>query len=563
MMLLDTRHIDTSRAKLRLPAMNSLSLLGLLVVIIIILLPGYTAWANEFVVDQKHPSASDTNDGSQKRPWKTISHAAKVAVAGDSVSVRDGIYRESIEVANSGVAKRMIVFKSAGKNVVIKGSDVVTDWKLWKGRIWKKENWSVNSQQVFVDNKILDQVGGNPFYSPDRLPAVGNGPGNLTPGAFYYDSKGKILYIWLKDGDNPNRHQVESSVRPWLFLVRGKNYIKLSGFIFQHSNTTAVIKTGWPAVNISGDNCTAENNNISWCDFAGMGGTGNNLVIRNNSSNYNGNSGMGFSGKNNLLEGNTTNYNNYRSFDVAWHAGGIKNTQLKNSIITRHTAIGNKGQGIWCDIDCDDIEITASLVSGNSETGIFYEISKRSLIRNNIVYGNGSAGIYISASSGCNILNNLTYANSRGLVMHGVPRTYSGVTYELRDNRVQNNIIISNTDADLVVAPDAQNAGNNKADYNLFHNKNGKSIFKLGYGRTLQGITAWQVATGNDVHSNEASPKFIDIAKHNFRSSTGSPAIGRGLPNRLVGIDFDGNLRDKKTNDIGPFRFNNPSQKTR
>jgi len=546
--------IDTSMSKLRLRNMNSLRSL-VLVVLVIVLMSGYTARANDFVVDQKHPFASDANDGSQKRPWKTIAHAAKIAIAGDSVSVKNGIYRESIVVANSGAVNQLITFKAAEKNVVIKGSDVVTDWKLWRGRIWKKENWSVNSQQVFVDNKILDQIGGNPFYSPDRLPATGSGLDDLRPGTFYYDIKGKTLYIWLKDGDNPNLHRIEASVRPWLFLIQGKNYIKLTGFTFQHSNTTAVIKTGWPAVAVSGDNCIAEKNQVSWCDFTGLGGTGNNLVIRNNTANYNGNSGMGFSGKNNLLEGNVTNYNNYRSFNVAWHAGGIKNTQLKNSIITRHTAVGNKGQGIWCDIDCDNNEISSSLVSGNSETGIFYEISNYCIIKNNVIFDNGSAGIYISASSGCNILNNLTYSNSRGIVLHGVPREYSGVTYELRDNNVQNNIISNSTDAELVIAPNSSDAGNNKTDYNLYYNKNGMSVFKLGYGRTLQGITAWQAATGNDLHSITANPKFVNVSRRNFHPAAGSPVIGRGLPSRKVDVDFDGNPRDKRTIDIGPFRL--------
>jgi parallel beta-helix repeat protein len=234
----------------------------------------------------------------------------------------------------------------------------------------------------------------------------------------------------------------------------------------------------------------------------------------------------------------------------------MKNTKFKNSIISRHTAVGNKGQGIWCDIDCDNIEISASVVSGNSETGIFYEISKRSLIVNNIVYDNGSSGICISASSGCNIINNLVYANFRGIVIHGVPRTYSGVIYELRNNSAQNNILINNTDADIVVAPNSPNASDNRSDYNLYYYQNGKSIFKLGYDRTLQGISAWQAASGNDVHSNETPPRFTDLSQHNFRPVAGSPAIGKGLPNNLVDVDFDGNPRDKKRNDIGPFQIN-------
>jgi parallel beta-helix repeat protein len=528
--------------------------LGSVFVLFLLLLPLYAAEANEFVVDQKHPAASDANDGSYKRPWKTVAHAAKVAIAGDSVTVKDGIYRESIEVTNSGTASRLITFKASGKNVVVKGSDVVTGWKLWKGRIWKKENWDVNSQQVFVDEKILDQIGGNPFYSPDRLPAVGRGVGDLTPGAFYYDSKGKTLFIRLRDGDNPNRHKIEVSVRPWLFLVRENNYIKLEGFTFQHSNTTAVIKTGWPAVNISGDNCIAENNRISWCDFTGLGGAGNDLIIRNNISNYNGNSGMGFSGRGILMDGNITNFNNYRKFNPEWHAGGVKNGNFVNSIIRNHVAQENIGSGIWCDINCSDVVIESSMAQKNEGMGIFYEISKKGLIKNNIVSENKLHGIYISASQDCLVLNNLAYANMRGIVLHGVPRTEFGQRYLLQNNLIENNIMVNNTNADLVLAKPSPDAMGNMSDYNLFYQLNGILNNRLDYAGAMTTLVQWQKTSGNDTHSLVGNPLFVNEAKRNFRLMIASPAIGTGRFNYLVENDLFGTKRGKR-NDLGPYSY--------
>ncbi len=548
-------HMINSVAGWMTTRFGSTGLIITLFVVIIISCPAGSVRAKEFVVDQKNSSASDTNDGCSKNPWKTISHAAKVAVAGDSVSVRDGIYREGIEVANSGGATRMITFKAAGKNVIVKGSDVVTGWKLLKGNIWKKENWNVNSQQVFVDSTILSQIGGNPFYSPDRLPAVGNGIGTMKPGTFYCDPKQQSLYIWLKDGGNPNHHQIEASTKPWLFLVRGKNYIKLSGFTFQHSNTTAVIKTGWPAVAMSGDNCIAENNQISWCDFTGLGGTGNNLVIKNNSANYNGNSGMGFSGRGNLLDGNSTNFNNYREFNMDWHAGGMKNTQLTNSKIIRHTSRKNNGHGIWLDIDCVDNVIEASQSIENKGNGIFYEISENGLIKNNISTKNGVNGIYISSSKNCRVLNNLVYGNSYGIVLHG-PRDNHG----LINNIVENNIITDNVNAEIVIPPPNNNIDisksvkDNQSDFNLIYNSKGKVRMKIGSGaKSTISFPDWKKLTGNDSHSIETDPRFENSSEWKLRPSKNSPVRGVGKVHPEVHNDIESKSRPSDRNDIGPF----------
>ena len=67
--------------------------------------------AGIFYVDRNHPSASDTNSGSEVLPWKTIVHAARVAGAGDTVLIKAGIYEDGdVIVANSGAPGQEIVF---------------------------------------------------------------------------------------------------------------------------------------------------------------------------------------------------------------------------------------------------------------------------------------------------------------------------------------------------------------------------------------------------------------------------------------------------------------------
>lgn len=64
----------------------------------------------EYWVDQGHPEASDANPGTGELPWLTIGQSAGVAVAGDTVHVRQGTYEERVEPANSGEEGSPITF---------------------------------------------------------------------------------------------------------------------------------------------------------------------------------------------------------------------------------------------------------------------------------------------------------------------------------------------------------------------------------------------------------------------------------------------------------------------
>ena len=66
----------------------------------------------------------DSNDGSLTHPWLTINHAASVAVAGDMVYVRTGIYHEYVfDCYHSGASGNPITFENyPGESPVIDGT---------------------------------------------------------------------------------------------------------------------------------------------------------------------------------------------------------------------------------------------------------------------------------------------------------------------------------------------------------------------------------------------------------------------------------------------------------
>lgn len=70
-------------------------------------------------------NGSDTNDGtSTSTPFATINKAASVAVAGDIVYVRAGIYTQTVRIYNDGTSTARILFRSyPGETATIDGSN--------------------------------------------------------------------------------------------------------------------------------------------------------------------------------------------------------------------------------------------------------------------------------------------------------------------------------------------------------------------------------------------------------------------------------------------------------
>ena len=69
-----------------------------------------------------------SGDGSINHPFKYISEAAAVAVAGDAVYVAPGIYREKVTPLNSGTEDNRITYQSTQRGeAIITGAEDATD----------------------------------------------------------------------------------------------------------------------------------------------------------------------------------------------------------------------------------------------------------------------------------------------------------------------------------------------------------------------------------------------------------------------------------------------------
>ena len=485
------------------------------------------------------PSGNNANAGtSSAAPVKTINKALEKVVAGDTVYLRGGTYREQVEVKRPGAAGKPITITNyPGEVAVIKGSDVVTGWTHHSGSIWKKTGWPHNSQQVFVDfdagpKPSLQQIGmpSQYFGSWEYPTPVGSGLANMAAGRFWYDRGGRVLYVQLPDNSDPNRHKMEASVR-WRVLFMHHPYIHVKGLRFRHSNTSAFTQQG-AAVEIS-SHSTLEKVDVQYMDFAGIGFgyQRDNGRVLDSIANNNGSSGINaVTARNFLVRNVTMMYNNNRNFNSNWHAGGFKAATNAYGTVENSVVGFNKGPGIWFDHTRSGMPIIVrnNYVhdNGRGEGAIFFEVSNNGLFYNNVVARNRARGIYISASDNSRVYNNTVYATVEraGIEVAGMPR--SGGT--LYNNQIRNNIISHGTSAYDLYFASGPSIGGNQSNYNLIY-RAGAIVLRQGNG-TYNSLAAWKAATGHDANSRSGNPLFVGPTQgvHGLAVNYGSPAINWG-----------------------------------
>jgi hypothetical protein len=191
-----------------------------------------------FYVDQNHPRASDSNEGSENAPWLTIQHAADVMQAGDTTFVAAGIYEERVQAKDSGELGNPITFK-AEENVIVRGFQIVDQSHI---RIIGFEITHLNSD---AQHEGIRLVGGHGCEILDN-----------------YIHHVYSLGIWMHHSGVSNN-----------VLIRG-NRMEFIGAVEGY-------EAGEIAIKVWGDGNTVEYNDISHVgDFLNVWGEKN--IVRNN-----------------------------------------------------------------------------------------------------------------------------------------------------------------------------------------------------------------------------------------------------------------------------------------
>jgi parallel beta-helix repeat protein len=553
----------TLRASIKTPA-RRIRQAFLVLALPIISAPG---WAATYYVAT---TGNDSNAGTTlTAPLKTISKAVSKVVAGDTVYVRGGTYREFVKIPGTGgtASAPIKILNYSGETPVIKGSQVVTGWTKHSGNIWKKTAWNVASQQVFVDfdknpTHSLQQLGHpgssyTTFHYPSGLPG---GVANMKAGSFWYDAGGKNLYVWLRDGSDPNQHTMEVSTQRLLFSMSQAQYIYLKGFAFRHTSSSNIAQQT-SAVEMS-SNSTVEAIDIQYVDFAGlsMGYQASNTTARNVNTSNNGDSGINAPASWNFKIINAKmNGNNTRNFNPLWHAGGFKAAADAYGMIENSEASNNLASGIWFDY-CDGgkpIVIRNNYIANNGpkEAGIFLEVTDNALVYNNVLVNNTRRGLYLSATDNVRFFNN-TIVNQKGrsaIELAGMPRD----NHTLTNNKVTNNIVVNGTSEYdfFFMTPNGTSITGNASNHNVIYRSSG--AIKMTMGSTnYAGLAAWRTGTKNDLSSLNVNPMFVGGSGAGaYALASGSPAIDKGF-NVGTAVPNDYNLAARPAGagfDIGAF----------
>ena len=216
-------------------------------------------------------NGSDKNPGTESSPFRSISKAAYIAEAGDTVIVHEGTYREWVSPRNSGKDDhhRIVYMAAPGEKAVIKGSEIVKGWEKHSGTVWKKTlpnsffgcsnpyatalygdwlmypyDYNVHTGDVYINGKSLYEASSlDGVLSPKVRTEGVSSPWTchmepIPDSAFTVytwfaevDDENTVIYANFHEFD-PNKELVEINVRPAVFYPKetGVSYITVKGF---------------------------------------------------------------------------------------------------------------------------------------------------------------------------------------------------------------------------------------------------------------------------------------------------------------------------------------------
>lgn len=203
-------------------------------------------------------AVSQTGDGTQQRPFKTIQEAAQIAQPGDEVIVAPGIYREAVNPQHAGTEEARIVYRSQEPGAaVITGAEPVTEWEQVEGGVWKcvvqnslfgdynpfttlvSGDWFIASfiahtGEVYLNDKAMYEVTSLEQVKKP-VPYMASWDPDFTVYTWFAEQDegqdATVIYANFQEFD-PRNEKVEINVRRNCFYPEqeGIGYITLSGF---------------------------------------------------------------------------------------------------------------------------------------------------------------------------------------------------------------------------------------------------------------------------------------------------------------------------------------------
>ena len=405
-------------------------------------------YRREYHVDPKSPEASDNNDGSRKRPFRTIQAAADVAGPGCCVKIHGGVYRECVSPAYGGNGpEEMVCYEAFGDGeVIIKASEVADVFRKsegWEISSPEKEEepsdhlriWEVRLSEGNLKGKF---IGYNPFcavnilhdrlfieYDKTDMTTYLNRRGMVfcdgkplvqvslyrqmadLPGSYWVEANGQTVHFRLEDDADPAEHLIELTCREQCFAPEEPflSYIKVKGITCAHAATGAPVPQRGAISCHRGHHWVIEDCTVDWSNGVGIdignecwhhtrreGEIIGHTVVRGCTVRDAGVCGIaGMFATDLLIEDNLIEGTGWQKMELSWEAGGIKVHNSLRSLIRRNIFRNTfRADHLWMDVGNENNRITRNLFLDGIEQreAVFIECSRDgvNLIDNNIFW---------------------------------------------------------------------------------------------------------------------------------------------------------------------------------
>lgn len=443
--------------------------------------------------------------------FSSISAAVKKVKAGDTILIKQGVYKEQVTIEVTGGQARPVIIKSyPGHKVVIDGEK-------------KREHCLLLHNSSYVTLEGLHLINAAAHESIGALHVSGNSTFLTLSGLTIKDSLG--CGIGLSGKKN-------------LFGESRIEQILIEDCVIENSFFHGII------VYHNSYQVTIQNNIIAYSGWYNEKGWGDGILVCDWSK---------------ISKAKNPGYIYVKNNEIhhsKWQ--GIQTWNAQHVLIRGNRFYENGSSGIQVEdgtafFVVEQNECYNNSLKDQTETGIWIDDSKRGVVRNNKVYGN-EIGLLISKSSHVIARHNLIYRNNRnkidvsGLMVvqyEGVRNSdsyivhntvykngragqeyHAGVSIGIWDDKVEsvtlkNNIISSSLSGkELYVS-----CKNFTSEHNLIHNLKTEGFF---YDNDFVSFADYRDLSGQDKASFSADPAFVDPAGDNFSLQAASPAVDKG-----------------------------------
>lgn len=452
-------------------------------------------------------TAGDDEGDGRVYPFRTLARALSVAAdelthGGVRLQIAPGIYREALSTLSFSPAALDSPFLIEGTGeTILSGLDIMPGglWEslgagLFRAPLcnsfgFKGDPWfpavdvvGIRCEQCFVAGIPYAPVAVegwelSGFWNVETPPDKRGAPSYrylglrdpmeaLAPGSFGVTERsenGRYVYLKALPGQDPRIDTVEITARGTLLHLRSKNRIIIRNLVLTGAGNFPAAGCETPLL-LDGEfsDLAIENCAFIWNSAFGLNiGCIRNLSIKGCRFSHNGYGGLGLNGITGLtIEDCEFSHNDWRNLlggcvDQSHCTAGVKAHHIRGGAVRRCSAIANRVNGIWFDVQCSDVLVEDCVCSLNRREGLFFEFSpgpftarRNTLVENgcrdyivdvvgitdgyeNVLWNSGLRGVAGAASGGVSIGQGMRYND------HADSSMQPGVRHVFRKNKVR------------------------------------------------------------------------------------------------------------------------------